>query len=43
MGGFIPTCHTQTPVEVAKQENVMDLGVKGIGRQTPWVLISTEL
>ena len=24
MGGFIPTCYTQTYVEVAKLENVMD-------------------
>ncbi len=36
MGGFIPTCHAQTPVEVAKKEKAMDLRVRGIGRQTPW-------
>jgi len=32
MGGFIPTCHTQTFVEVAKLENSML--VKAINRQT---------
>ena len=27
MGGFIPTCHAQTVVEVAKQENGMNFRV----------------
>ena len=28
MGGFIPTCYTQTYVEVAKLENAMDVLMK---------------
>jgi len=37
MGGFVPACHTQTSVKVAKLEIFMALFPKQDGRrQTPW-------
>jgi len=42
MGGFIPTCHAQTFVEVAKLEFYMALFPKQEGRrQTPWGSMAT--
>ena len=42
MGGFVPDCHTQTFVEVAKLEFYMALFPKQDGRrQTPWGSMTT--